>query len=85
VLVVAGRGGEITLTQLPHCVFLAGPAIAHTESVGRPERGGTLAKALQPTSPFPLDRALPLPGLALDPRGAIAEPAAGGLDLRTRG
>ena len=47
---------------------------------------GTLAEALQPTSPFPLDLAVSLPGLALDLRGTIAEPAAGrGLDLRLAG
>jgi hypothetical protein len=47
---------------------------------------GTLAQALEPTSPFPLDLAVSLPGLALDLRGTIAEPAAGrGLDLRLTG
>ena len=47
---------------------------------------GTLAEALRPTSPFPLDLAASLPGLALDLRGTIAEPAAGrGLDLRLAG
>ena len=47
---------------------------------------GMLAEALQPTSPFPLDLAVSLPGLALDLRGTIAEPAAGrGLDLRLAG
>ena len=47
---------------------------------------GTLAEALQPTRPFPLDLAVSLPGLALDLRGTIAEPAAGrGLDLRLAG
>ena len=47
---------------------------------------GTLTEALQPTRPFPLDLAVSLPGLALDLRGTIAEPAAGrGLDLRLAG
>ena len=47
---------------------------------------GTLAEALHPTSPFPLDLTVSLPGLALDLRGTIAEPAAGrGLDLRLAG
>jgi hypothetical protein len=47
---------------------------------------GTLAQALEPTSPFPLDLTASLPGLALDLRGTIAEPAAGrGLDLRLAG
>ncbi len=47
---------------------------------------GTLAQALQPTGPFPLDLTASLPGLALDLRGTIAEPAAGrGLDLRLAG
>jgi hypothetical protein len=47
---------------------------------------GTLAQALDPTSPFPLDLALSLPGLDLGVRGTIAEPAAGrGLDLRLVG
>ena len=47
---------------------------------------GTLAQALQPTSPFPLDLAVALPGLDLDLSGTIAEPAEGrGLDLRLAG
>jgi AsmA-like C-terminal region/AsmA family len=47
---------------------------------------GTLAEALDPTRPFPLDLTVSLPGLALDLRGTIAEPAAGrGLELRLAG
>ncbi|MGH6902787.1 MAG: AsmA family protein, partial [Geminicoccaceae bacterium] len=47
---------------------------------------GTLAEALHPTGPFPLDLGVTLPGLDLGVRGAIAEPAAGrGLDLRLVG
>ena len=43
-------------------------------------------QALQPTSPFPLDLAVALPGLDLDLSGTIAEPAEGrGLDLRLAG
>jgi uncharacterized protein involved in outer membrane biogenesis len=47
---------------------------------------GTLAEAVHPTTPFPLDLAVSLPGLDLGVRGAIADPAAGrGLDLRLSG
>jgi hypothetical protein len=47
---------------------------------------GTLAEALHPSSPFPLDLAVTLPGLDLGVRGTIAEPATGqGLDLRLVG
>ena len=47
---------------------------------------GILAEALHPTRPFPLDLAISVPGLALNLRGTIAEPAAGrGLDLRLAG
>ena len=47
---------------------------------------GTLAEAVHPTSPFPLDLSVSLPGLDLGLRGTIAEPADGrGLDLRLVG
>jgi uncharacterized protein involved in outer membrane biogenesis len=47
---------------------------------------GTLAEALHPSSPFPLDLAVSLPGLEVGVRGTIAKPAAGrGLDLRLVG
>jgi hypothetical protein len=47
---------------------------------------GTLAEALHPSSPFPLDLAVSLPGLDVAAHGTIAEPATGrGLDLRLVG
>jgi uncharacterized protein involved in outer membrane biogenesis len=47
---------------------------------------GTLAEALHPTSPFPLDLSVSLPSLDVGVRGTIAEPAAGqGLDLHLVG
>ena len=52
----------------------------------RRARSAPSRRRCDPTSPFPLDLAVSLPGLALDLRGTIAEPAAGrGLDLRLVG
>jgi AsmA family len=86
--------GRETALQLAHLIIEDAGANAQLDAQGvwdgQPVAAkgtlGTFAEALHPTSPFPLDLAVSLPGLDLGVRGAIAEPAAGrGLDLRLLG
>ncbi|MGH6898481.1 MAG: AsmA family protein [Geminicoccaceae bacterium] len=86
--------GSATAVQLAHLTIEdaggAGRLDAQGVWDGQPVAAkgtlGTLAEAVHPTSSFPLDLAVALPGLDLGVRGTIAEPAAGrGLDLRLVG
>lgn len=88
-----GTGHE-TSVQLAHLTLEEDGAGARLDAQGAWDRQGlsakgtlgTLAEALEPTKPFPLDVSVALAGLDLGVRGTIAEPAMGqGLDLQLRG
>jgi hypothetical protein len=86
--------GHRTATQLAHLTLedaggtgrLDAQGVWDGQAIAATGTLGTLAEALHPTSPFPLDLAISLPGLDLGVRGTIAEPADGrGLDLHLVG
>ena len=83
----SGEATSVTLAHLTLEETAAGAQLdAQGEWDGEPITAqgtlGTLAEALRPSRPFPVDLSATLPGLDLSAKGTIAEPAAGrGLDL----
>jgi uncharacterized protein involved in outer membrane biogenesis len=83
-------GGRSTSVTLAHLTLEETGAAAQLDAKGEwdgePIRAqgtlGTLAEALRPSRPFPIDLSATVSGLDLSANGTIAEPAAGrGLDL----
>jgi uncharacterized protein involved in outer membrane biogenesis len=86
-------GGKSTSVTLAHLTLEESAAAAQLdakgewdgEPIGAQGTLGTLAEALRPSRPFPIDLSATLSGLDLSANGTVAEPAAGrGLDLHVR-
>ena len=77
---------HLTLQDVGNVARLDGEGTWDGYKIGARGEFGTLAQALDSTSPFPIDLSVSLPALDLTLRGTMADPIAGrGLDLRLTG
>jgi uncharacterized protein involved in outer membrane biogenesis len=78
--------GHLTLENVGNVARLDGDGMWDGQQIGAKGEFGTLAQALDPTKPFPIDLSVSLPALELTLHGTVADPVAGqGLDLRLTG
>ena len=77
---------HLTLENVGNAARLEGEGTWDGHKIGAKGEFGTLAQALDPTAPFPMNLSVSLPGLELTLNGTMADPVAGhGLDLRLKG
>jgi hypothetical protein len=78
--------GHLTIEDVGNVARLEGEGVWDGRKIGASGEFGTLAQALDPIRPFPIDLSVLLPALELTLHGTIADPIAGqGLDLRLSG
>lgn len=77
---------HVTFKHVGDVARLDGEGLWDGRKIGAQGQFGTLAEALHPTTPFPLDVRLSLPGLDVALQGTVTEPATGqGVDLHVSG
>jgi uncharacterized protein involved in outer membrane biogenesis len=77
---------HLTVEDVGDVARLDGEGTWDGRKIGAKGEFGTLAQALNPTRPFPIDLSVSLPALQLALHGTVADPLAGqGLDLRLTG
>ncbi len=77
---------HLTIEGVGNVARLDGEGTWDGRKIGAKGEFGTLAQALDPAKPFPVDLAVSLPALELAVHGTVADPVAGqGIDLRLRG
>lgn len=77
---------HLTMEDVAGVGRLDGEGVWNGQKIRAKGEFGTLAEALHPTKPFPIDLSMSLPGLELVLHGTVAEPALGhGVDLRLTG
>ena len=78
--------GHLTVEDLGNIARLDGEGTWDGRRIGAKGEFGTLARALDPAKPFPIDLSFFLPALELSVHGTMADPVAGrGLDLSLTG
>ncbi len=78
--------GHLTVEDAGNVARLDGEGLWDGHKIGAKGEFGTLAQALDPSRPFPIDLSVSLPALELTLHGTVADPFAGqGLDLRLMG
>jgi hypothetical protein len=78
--------GHLTIQDVGNVARLDGEGTWDGHKIGAKGEFGTLAQALDPIRPFPIDLVVSLPALELTLHGTVADPMAGqGVDLSLRG